>query len=78
MKQITIKIDGERGSGKTTTAIRIANLLISMGHIVAYRGRSRACEKLIKNQFIKHQPLRKGDKPRRFLIEDISPRLTCE
>lgn len=44
---ITIRIDGPRGSGKTTTAIAIVMLLRSMGQACTYVGHSeRQCREI--------------------------------
>jgi hypothetical protein len=72
---ITITVDGDRGEGKTTTALRIAAMLRSKGFAVEYRGSSKEATARLEAGL--RDPdlaelLLAGQLPRTFLVKDES------
>jgi hypothetical protein len=66
---ITIRVDGPRGEGKTTTAARIVAYLRSLGLEVHYRGSSERQEDLIED-IIRCGGQLRMDEPRQFEVID--------
>lgn len=67
---ITIRIQGPRGSGKTTAAIAIARLLRRQGQEVQYVGGTNASEKIV-NELIADDDPPPFLQPQKYRLLDV-------
>lgn len=70
---ITITIEGDRGEGKTVTAVRIVRMLRSLGMDVRYKGVSEGREAKIE-KLIRSRPDADelGTDHREFVVRDLT------